>query len=114
MRSTAFATIKPLIDNEYEEACYELAYDMLPVAKCIAALFGIKTETDMVKIFLKFRGVYDACKAINDEEVSRVNRYNAYMHEYTQNMEIYYTKMTEYMNYEARLNTLRSKYNLSI
>ena len=61
----------PLIDDEYEDDCYELAYCMSPVTKNIFELqYGPLNETDMLKLFLKNIFIYNEFKAFNESEIS--------------------------------------------
>ncbi len=67
MRSTTYSTIKPLIEDEYEDACYELAYSLEPILLNLIRNTGVKNNNEILKTFLKNKETYSMCKQINDE-----------------------------------------------
>lgn len=69
MRSTTYSTIKPLIDDEYEDASYELAYSLEPILLNLIKNTGVKNNNEILKTFLKSKETYSICKQINDELV---------------------------------------------
>ena len=67
LRFASFSSVKPLVDDEYEDGCYELAYSLEPILFNLIKKTGIQTNTDILKIFLKNKETYGICKQINDE-----------------------------------------------
>ena len=59
----------PLIEDEYEDECYELAYNMLPVTRNIFELqYGSCNKTDIVRMFMKNIFIYNTFKTWNESE----------------------------------------------
>lgn len=109
MRSLSFGMIKSLIDNDYEDDCYELAYNLEPSVWTTIQNSGIPTKTDVLKILLKNNNIYDALYDHN-EEVKRQIEFN--------NMQIimhiieYINKMNEARQYIAQAEQLKMQYGL--
>jgi hypothetical protein len=109
MRSLTFSMIKPLIDNDYEDECYELAYNLHPKAIEMCNLCNYINETHLVKIFLKNEEVYNKCKEINDTMYIFDKFYNVQI--LMQIIE-YINKMEESKKYLEEAKALKIKYNL--
>jgi hypothetical protein len=69
LRFASFSSVKSLVDDEYEDACYELAYSLEPILFNLIKKTGLQTNTQILKIFLKNKDIYGVCKQINDELV---------------------------------------------
>ncbi len=79
IRSTARKMITPLIDDDYEDACYELAYNMLPVTTSIFEIeYGEKSVTEKLKIFLANRSECDKFNKWNIAEQTAINKIKEY------------------------------------
>jgi hypothetical protein len=79
IRSTARKMITSLIDDEYEDACYELAYNMLPVTTSIFEIeYGEKSVTEKLKIFLANRSEYDKFNKWNAAEQTAITKIKEY------------------------------------
>jgi hypothetical protein len=109
MRSMTFSMIKPILDNVYEDECYELAYTLHPKLMNFIKNYGIKNETDIIKIFISNKKMYDKCKEIND----LLNAFNEFykMQIILQVVE-FMNKMEESRNYMQQAYALKAKYNL--
>lgn len=71
--------IAPLIDDDYEDACYELAYNMLSVTTSIFEIeYGEKSVTEKLKIFLANRSEYDKFNKWNIAEQTAINKIKEY------------------------------------
>ncbi len=75
MRTRFHYNIKYLIEDEYEDACYELAYNMSPVTKIIFQLkYGPSNETNKVKMFLQNIFLYHEFNDLNLSETRTIQQ----------------------------------------
>ena len=71
--------IKPLIDNEYEDACYELSYNLEPIVLSFINENGIVNETQIVRTLLKNKELYEFIYNYNYTIKNQVEFYNMQM-----------------------------------
>lgn len=67
--------IKPLIDNEYEDACYELTYNLDPLLIASLKENGVTNYTQIVKLLLKNKEVYAIAHNYN-ENIKLLREFN--------------------------------------
>jgi hypothetical protein len=109
MRSVSFSMIKPLIDDEYEDECYELSYNLHPKMIAIAKQCNVEKETDIVKMFLRDKDLYNMCKQLNDQS-KLISDYHKLM--FIFHVTRWATKMSEYNEHMQRLHEIKEKYGI--
>ena len=109
LRSVSFSMTKPIIDDKYEDECYELAYNLHPKVMAIVKTHNIKNETDILKIFLRDKDVYTICKQLNMQAMvcNNIQEFIIVLH-----MKEWATQINEYNDCINKLKMLKEKYNL--
>lgn len=101
-RKTAMSCILPIIEDTYEDACYELAYDLKPsIDLCLKPHKMHVPITNLLKLLLKsddfYRKIkkqYDNDQYNNTEYIQQVREYEYYCNEYANTYKIF----TGYVN----------------
>ncbi len=109
LRSTSFSMIKPLIDNEYEDACYELAYNLDASLMISLNENGIKNCTQIVKSLLKNKKLYEMLHNYNEhiKILREFNRKQIALH-----LIEYVNKMDEATTLLVEANKLKMRFHL--
>lgn len=108
-RTLSFSMIKPLIDNAYEDVCYDLVYNLEPCLIASIKQGGIPTETDVIKILLRNSELYDALYDYN-EGLRKQREFNNML--IMKNIIEYINKMNEAGRYIAQAEQLKRQYGL--
>jgi 2-keto-4-pentenoate hydratase/2-oxohepta-3-ene-1,7-dioic acid hydratase in catechol pathway len=67
MRSLSYSMIKDIINNDYEDECYELVYNLDPIALELAKETGIVNETQILKLMMKDKNIYNITHTYNEK-----------------------------------------------
>jgi hypothetical protein len=93
--------IKPLIDNEYEDACYELSYNLEPIVMSFIKQNGITSETQIVKVLLNNKELYECLYNYNEQTKKQIESYKVQI----------LLHVIEYINKTNEANALLKKAN---
>lgn len=67
LRETVSSVVNAVIDEDYEDACYDLAYSLHANIICdFKSYFGYASESDVLKVILADKGTYNTLLKLNN------------------------------------------------